>query len=229
MSISCYRSQDSEPRCSCPSALLRGPIHCVLMRDYRGPKVCLPSFHFLHIHSRSCSLLCFLKFAMTPVMLAAYKGRAGVVDLLVDKYKCSLTDVNIVSVFDVLGCQSPVSVSCPPCRCLCPAFSVGCHSACCHLCRYSLSIPPISGLCELVSSFALCTCTICTVSAYHSPSESSVFPCFRMERMSSTLLLHLAVLALCYTLHPRWSPCSIAQPLMDALCFTWQLDLAMLK
>ena len=50
---------------------------------------------------------------MTPVMLAAGKGHTGVVDLLVHKYNCSLAEVTTVSAFDVLGCQSPVGVSCP--------------------------------------------------------------------------------------------------------------------
>ena len=48
---------------------------------------------------------------MTPVMLAAGKGHTGVVDLLVHKYNCSLTDVDkLVSVFNVLGCESPVGI-----------------------------------------------------------------------------------------------------------------------
>ena len=67
------------------------------------------------------------------MMLAAGKGHTGVVDLLVHKYNCSLTEVNTVSAFGVLGCQSSVVVSC---QCFCPAFSVECHSACSqHLCR----------------------------------------------------------------------------------------------
>ena len=57
-------------------------------------------------------------------MLAAGKGHTGVVDLLVYTYQCSLTEVDKVSAFDVLGCQSPVGVSCPvslsqsSCHCL---------------------------------------------------------------------------------------------------------------
>ena len=39
-------------------------------------------------------------------MLAAGKGHTGVVDLLVHKYNCSLAEVDTVSAFDVLGCQS---------------------------------------------------------------------------------------------------------------------------
>ena len=46
------------------------------------------------------------------MMVAAGKGHTGVVDLLVHKYNCSLTEVNTVSAFDVLGCQSSVGVSC---------------------------------------------------------------------------------------------------------------------
>ena len=67
-------------------------------------------------------------------MLAAGKGHTGVVDLLVHKYNCSLTEVTKVSAFNVLCCQSSVGVSC---HCLCPAFNVECYSACSqHLCRY---------------------------------------------------------------------------------------------
>ena len=74
-----------------------------------------------------------LQQGVTPVMLAAAQGHTGVVGLLVHKYSCSLTEVNTVSAFDVLGCQSSVVVSC---QCLCPAFSVECQSACSqHLCR----------------------------------------------------------------------------------------------
>ena len=50
---------------------------------------------------------------MTPVMLAAGKGHTGVVELLVHKYNCSLTEVNKVSTFVVLGCYFSVGVSCP--------------------------------------------------------------------------------------------------------------------
>ena len=46
-------------------------------------------------------------------MVAAFHGHTGVVDLLVHKYNCSLTEVDKVSAFDVLGCQSSVGVSCP--------------------------------------------------------------------------------------------------------------------
>ena len=71
---------------------------------------------FLCLHSWSCLLLCFLKAGMTPVMLAALKGHTDVVDMLVHKYNCSLTDVtNKVSAFDVLCCQSPVGVRCDMC------------------------------------------------------------------------------------------------------------------
>ena len=87
----------------------------------------------LCFHSCSCLLMCYLQKGVTPVMLAAFKGHTGVVDLLVHKYNCSLTEVATVSVFDVLGCQSSLGVSC---QCLCLTFSVECHSACSqHLCR----------------------------------------------------------------------------------------------
>ena len=87
----------------------------------------------------TCLLLCFLKAGRTPVMLAAGKGHTGVVDMLVHKYNCSLTEIDKVSTFDVLWCQSPVGVRChkctsaslPSCQC------VDCHSACSqHLFRY---------------------------------------------------------------------------------------------
>ena len=39
--------------------------------------------------------MCFLQRGMTPVMLAG---------------NCSLTDVDKVSVFNVLGCESPVGI-----------------------------------------------------------------------------------------------------------------------
>ena len=45
---------------------------------------------------------------MTPVMLAAGKGHTDVVDMLVHKYNCSLTEIDKVSAFGVLCCQSPV-------------------------------------------------------------------------------------------------------------------------
>ena len=50
---------------------------------------------------------------MTPVMLAAGKGHTGVVDMLVHKYNCSLTEVDTVSAFIVMDCQSLVGVGCP--------------------------------------------------------------------------------------------------------------------
>ena len=88
----------------------------------------------LHFHSHSCLLICYLQDGSTPVMQAAGKGHTGVVDLLVHKYNCSLTEVNKVSAFDVLGCKSPVGVSC---QCLCLAVTVERHSACSQpLCRY---------------------------------------------------------------------------------------------
>ena len=57
-------------------------------------------------------------------MLAAGKGHTGVVDLLVHKYNCSLTEVDTVSAFNVLGCQSSVVVSC---QCLCPVVGCAMH------------------------------------------------------------------------------------------------------
>ena len=40
------------------------------------------------------------------MMLAAGKGHTGVVDLLVHKYNCSLTEVGEVGALYILGCQS---------------------------------------------------------------------------------------------------------------------------
>ena len=76
---------------------------------------------------------------MTPVMLAAYKGHTGVVDMLVDQYNCPLTDINKVSAFDVLALSiTSIGLWCHMCECLCPAVSVDCHSACSHhLCRFT--------------------------------------------------------------------------------------------
>ena len=94
---------------------------CMMMRcEY------LPFLHSLTFtHARSCLLLFFLKMGMTPVMLAALKGHTGVVDMLVHKYNCSLSEVDNVSAFDGLCCQSPVGVKChkytseslPNCQC----------------------------------------------------------------------------------------------------------------
>ena len=39
---------------------------------------------------------------MTPVLVAALKGHTSIIELLVDQYHCSLTDVNNVSALDVL-------------------------------------------------------------------------------------------------------------------------------
>ena len=41
------------------------------------------------------------------MMLAACEGHTGVVDLLVHKYNCSLTEVTTVSAFDVLVVNVP--------------------------------------------------------------------------------------------------------------------------
>ena len=42
---------------------------------------------------------------MTPVLLAAFSGHTSIIELLVDQYHCSLTDVNNVSALDVLQCS----------------------------------------------------------------------------------------------------------------------------
>ena len=56
----------------------------------------------------SCVILpCFLyvQDGRTPVLLAALKGHNSIIELLVDQYHCSLTDVNKVSALDVLQCS----------------------------------------------------------------------------------------------------------------------------
>ena len=53
----------------------------------------------LHFYSHLYLLMCYLQKGSTPVMLAAGKGHTGVVDLLVHKYNCSLTEVDTVSAF----------------------------------------------------------------------------------------------------------------------------------
>ena len=97
------------PVCSCRLAL--SPMN--FCTDVMWTSVLLA---FLCLHSWSCFMLCFLKMARTPVMLAALKGHTGVVHMLVHKYNCSLSDVtNEVSAFGVLCCQSPVGVRCHKC------------------------------------------------------------------------------------------------------------------
>ena len=58
--------------------------------------------------SSSCILLlCFLyvQDGITPVLVAALNGHNTIIELLVDQYHCSLTDVDIVSALDVLQCS----------------------------------------------------------------------------------------------------------------------------
>ena len=103
-------------------------------------RFCLSSI-FLHlqcIRIWPCLSLCFPQWGRTPVMLAAGKGHTGVVDMLVHKYNCSLTDVNKVSAFDVLYCQSPVGVWCHKCT--------------------SVSLPS----CQCWLSFCACSQHLCT-------------------------------------------------------------------
>ena len=60
---------------------------------------CLPPF---------CSILpCFLyaQDGTTPVLGAAFKGHTSIIELLVDQYHCSLTDVDNVSALEVLQCS----------------------------------------------------------------------------------------------------------------------------
>ena len=42
---------------------------------------------------------------MTPVLRAAFNGHNSIIELLVDQYHCSLTDVDNVSALDVLQCS----------------------------------------------------------------------------------------------------------------------------
>ena len=95
--------------CSCHSA--RSPMN---LCTYVMWTSVLPAF--LCLHSWSCLLLCFLKTARTPVMVAALKGHTDVVDMLAHKYNCSLSDVtNEVSAFDVLCCQPHIGMRCHKC------------------------------------------------------------------------------------------------------------------
>ena len=41
---------------------------------------------------------------MTPVLRAAFKGHNSIIELLVDQYHCSLTDVDNVSALDAPLC-----------------------------------------------------------------------------------------------------------------------------
>ena len=52
-------------------------------------------------------LLCFLyvQDGATPVLRAAFKGHNPIIELLVDHYHCSLTDIDNVSALDVLQCS----------------------------------------------------------------------------------------------------------------------------
>ena len=52
-------------------------------------------------------LPCFLyvQHGMTPVLRAALEGHTSIIELLVDQYHCSLTDVDNVSALDVLQCS----------------------------------------------------------------------------------------------------------------------------
>ena len=43
------------------------------------------------------SMLCFLQGGRTPLLMAAFCGRNAFIDVLMDKYHCSVTDVDNVS------------------------------------------------------------------------------------------------------------------------------------
>ena len=45
------------------------------------------------------------QYGMTPVLVAALNGCTSIIELLVDQYHCSLTDVSNVSALDVLQCS----------------------------------------------------------------------------------------------------------------------------
>ena len=42
---------------------------------------------------------------MTSVLRAAFNGHNSIIELLVDQYHCSLTDIDNVSALDVLQCS----------------------------------------------------------------------------------------------------------------------------
>ena len=55
------------------------------------------SAHSLSLFPLVLSLLCFLQGGYTPVLIAAYTGNHNVIDVLVERYKCSLSEVTNVS------------------------------------------------------------------------------------------------------------------------------------
>ena len=55
------------------------------------------SAHSLSLFPLLLSLLCFLQWGFTPVLRAAYHGNHNVIDVLVERYNCSLSEVTNVS------------------------------------------------------------------------------------------------------------------------------------
>ena len=47
----------------------------------------------------------YVQYGLTPVLRAAFNGHPSIIELLVDQYHCSLTDVDNVSALDVLQCS----------------------------------------------------------------------------------------------------------------------------
>ena len=59
--------------------------------------MCDDQWCMLSLHYVPLSVLCFLQWGRTPLLMAAYKGRNAFIDVLMDKYDCSVTDVDNVS------------------------------------------------------------------------------------------------------------------------------------
>ena len=63
-----------------------------IMCDYQW---CMLSLHSVPL--LLLSVLCFLQWGNTPLLMAAYCGRNVFIDVLMEKYHCSLKDVDNVS------------------------------------------------------------------------------------------------------------------------------------
>ena len=63
-----------------------------IMCDYQW---CMLSLHSVPL--LLLSVLCFLQWGKTPLLMAAYCGRNVFIDVLMEKYHCSLKDVDNVS------------------------------------------------------------------------------------------------------------------------------------
>ena len=160
-----------------------------------------------------CILVCFLQRGLTPVMLAVAKGHTDVVDMLVHKYNCSLTEVTKVSAFDVLRCHSPVGVRCHKCTSVSlPSVSVDCHCVV-NMCEGKSVTDTL-----FVRYKITCTCHVYNLQVL--VCLLHVFSCSRKDSMLSMWLQMVAMSALSSTLCPRWSLCSTMQLTVGPPCST---------